>query len=744
MLTPRAIPLQRVLIIPFLLQISAAVGMVGYFSYRNGEQAVHNLTNQLMDRASEQVAQQLNSYTKLPVQLTQMNLDAIASGDLDIKNRVKSERYFWRLAKAFSNLSYIGYTLEDESSVGAGRWIKGLGILIYEDFPGPNNTSDYISDEKGARQQRLQTYDYADSLEWYRETISAKKLIWSKIAINEDKNSNLSQAGKELLSKSNISQESAYALVSGAAPFYDKKGQVLGTIGIDLTLRGISDYLRDRPVSPSGQTFIMDRDGLMVGSSGNQPIYRPIKGHYERYKAIESPDLRIKSISQGIQQNFPNLNTIQTTEKINLTIDGRSEYIQIKPWKDEYGLDWLVIINIPESDFMAQINENNNTTILLCIAALCTTTVLGFVTTRWITQSILALSRAAQSISKGNLDQQVAPTRIKELESVGQSFSHMARQLKTSFADLARSNTELEDRVADRTRELRSNNIQLTTTLEALHQTQTQMVQSEKMSALGQMVAGVAHEINNPVNFIHGNLKYVNDYTQDLLQLIEAYQKHLPIPPKELQQQIEDIDLVFLTRDFIQIIQSMQVGTSRIREIVLSLRSFSRLDEAEFKAVDLHDGINSTLLLLRHRLQPIAGKPEIKVIQNYGSLPHVECYPGQLNQVLMNLISNAIDALEGGTTKPLEQPHTIHITTELHNNNARITIADNGCGIPEEVRSRIFDPFFTTKPIGKGTGLGLSISYQIITERHHGRLFCDSILGKETQFCIEIPVQQGN
>jgi two-component system, NtrC family, sensor kinase len=262
------------------------------------------------------------------------------------------------------------------------------------------------------------------------------------------------------------------------------------------------------------------------------------------------------------------------------------------------------------------------------------------------------------------------------------------------------------------------------------------------------MVAGVAHEINNPVNFIHGNLTFVAQYTQDLLHVLASYQHHYPQPPAALQADLDAVDLDFLTKDIANIVQSMQMGSDRICEIVLSLRNFSRLDEAECKVVDIHEGIDSTLLILHHRLQATANRPAIQLIKAYGDLPQVECYVGQLNQVLMNLLSNAIDALEDSnqqrTFQEIERNlNTIWIHTEVcDRNHIKITIADNGEGISEAVRSRLFDPFFTTKPVGKGTGLGLSISYQIITEKHKGKLYCDSTPGSGTKFMIEIPVQQ--
>jgi signal transduction histidine kinase len=258
------------------------------------------------------------------------------------------------------------------------------------------------------------------------------------------------------------------------------------------------------------------------------------------------------------------------------------------------------------------------------------------------------------------------------------------------------------------------------------------------MSSLGQLVAGVAHEINNPVNFIYGNVQPATEYARDLLNLIQLYKKHYPQPNSEIIDQIEAIDLAFIQEDFIQLLDSMKEGSERIKEIVLSLRNFSRLDESEQKQVDLHQGIESTLRILQNRLKAQSERPEIAVIKQYGQLPLLNCYPGQLNQVYMNLLSNAIDALEQDRT--IINPHIL-IHTTLINNNIEIRIADNGSGIKSELLEQIFDPFFTTKPVGKGTGLGLSISYHIIVENHKGKLLCNSELGKGTEFIIKLPIR---
>ena len=312
--------------------------------------------------------------------------------------------------------------------------------------------------------------------------------------------------------------------------------------------------------------------------------------------------------------------------------------------------------------------------------------------------------------------------------------------------------------------------LKLELALQNLQQTQAQLIQTEKMSSLGQLVAGVAHEINNPVSFIYGNLTHVENYTQDLLALVQLYLQHYPLTHQEIQDLIEDIDLDFLIQDLPKTLSSMKVGAERICEIVLTLRNFSRLDEAEMKLVNIHEGIDSTLLILQHRLKEQPNGQEIKIIKEYGDLPKVGCYAGQLNQVFMNILSNAIDALDkgvgsgewgrdgtterlygsgnsscrGGVTPPLPTP-TITIRTQVFDRDwVRICIKDNGFGITESVKQQLFDPFFTTKPVGKGTGLGLSISYQILVEKHGGKLKCISEPRQGAEFWIEIPIQQSS
>ncbi|MBV6624878.1 MAG: GAF domain-containing protein [Rivularia sp. (in: Bacteria)] len=289
---------------------------------------------------------------------------------------------------------------------------------------------------------------------------------------------------------------------------------------------------------------------------------------------------------------------------------------------------------------------------------------------------------------------------------------------------------------------------QLTQTLKDLQKAQIQMIQSEKMASLGQLVAGIAHEINNPVGFIHGNLQHANEYTNELMKCLKLYQDNYPQPAAEIQEYLKETEIEFLFEDIPSLFKSMQVGTDRIREIVLSLRNFSRLDEAEVKEVNIHDGIDSTLMILQNRLKPELNNVQIKIVKDYEILPKVDCYPGPLNQVFMNLLTNAIDALEEYNKQRTPQefktnPSVINISTSAIDKDwITVSISDNGLGIPTEIQDQIFNPFFTTKPVGKGTGLGLSISYQIITEKHGGKLYFQSLPGKGAEFVVEIPVKK--
>ncbi|MFP4103063.1 ATP-binding protein [Coleofasciculus sp.] len=330
--------------------------------------------------------------------------------------------------------------------------------------------------------------------------------------------------------------------------------------------------------------------------------------------------------------------------------------------------------------------------------------VLAIYTSRAIARPIQAVTRVAEQATRdGNFDLQAPVMTEDEIGVLATSLNHLIQRVATQIRDL--------------------------------QQAQAQLIQSEKMSSLGRIVAGLAHEINNPVNFIYGNLKYTQDYTRDILELLHLYQQHYPHPSAEIQTKLDEIDLQFIREDFPKIMDSMQVGTERIRQIILSLRNFSRLDEAEMKQVDLHEGIDNTLLILNSRLTQ-----NIEVIKQYGQIPLIECYPAQLNQVFMNIINNAIDELsiESGLAKR----QILIQTQQVNADHVEITIQDTGSGIPPDIKPKIFDPFFTTKPVGKGTGMGLAISYQII-EKHKGKIKVISELNQGSEFVVSLPIKSG-
>jgi len=355
------------------------------------------------------------------------------------------------------------------------------------------------------------------------------------------------------------------------------------------------------------------------------------------------------------------------------------------------------------------------------------------------------LGNIRKAMNGGAFDFLIKPINFQDLEiTINKTLCHV-QQLKEND----RSRQEREDKLRQSEAREREKAIQLELALQNLQRTQSQLIHTEKMSSLGQLIAGIAHEINNPVNFIYGNLTYVNDYTHQLLSLITLYQQHDAHNYPEIEAFIEQIELEFIQEDLPKMLSSMKLGAERICQIVLTLRNFSRLDEAEMKPVNIHEGIDSTLVILQSQLKAKPNSSSIQVIKEYGDLPQIECYACQLNQVFMNLLSNAIYALnhydkEERSPEQIEnEPRTITIATSMLNREwVRISFKDNGPGMTSDVINRLFNPFFTTKPVGDGTGLGLSISYQIVVEKQGGDLKCFSQPDQGAEFVIEIPIKQ--
>lgn len=902
----RKLPLRFVLTVPFVILVVAATSLVGFLSYRNAQEAVNTLADQLITQASDRVDQQLDNYLALPHQINQLNVDAIQRGLLDPKDLDAAGRYFFKQAQVFKNFTYIGYALPDRTSAGAGRWFKGQDIVMTYHPGGSLRDYTYLLDNQGKRTKLIYEADY-DSVnnEGFRKTFKTGKPNWSPPE---------SEEGFE-----------GYLSMSANILFSDTKGKPQGVLWVDFLLRDISTFLEQIKISRTGKVFIVERDGMLIASSDRSATYRNLsKDKSERIKAIDSSSVEIKAVSQQLQARFVNLQTIQTPQKFDFQLNGDSiggltqrQFVTVTPWRDQYGLDWLIIVTIPESDFMGQINNNNRTTIALCIAALVVAIAIGIWTARWISRPILEMNMAAKAIADGELDQTIDINRTDELGELAQSFNRMANQLETSFNDLGKTNQDLDRRVQDRTAsiteaeaELRGlfsamtdlvivmdsqgrylkiptqnspllyapaenligntvdemlppdnakevnqwihqvldsqqslsveyslflngqetifaanispisteavivvtrdisdlrlalrartqaeesllqKNAELTNTLAQLEVAQEELIQSEKMAALGQLIAGIAHEINTPLGVIqasigniraslHQSLEELPPLMQNLSpehladfftlltwarqpkeslssreerQLKRAFRKDLTaqglanadimaetlskmgtaisLAPILSLLQAPDAPVILDTAYQLSAIQNnsqnIQLAVERASRIVYALKNYIHHGNSVAK-VNASVPEGIDIVLTLYQNQIKRG---VKVAKVYESVPSLLCYPDELIQVWSNLISNAIQAMN-------YEGH-LEINIAQQDTNIVVRITDSGIGIPDDIQEKIFQPFFTTKPMGEGSGLGLDIVRKIV-DRHHGKIEVSSQPG-QTIFSVWLPI----
>ncbi len=549
-----------------------------------------------------------------------------------------------------------------------------------------------IINEKGNVLTAIAPYSSADPIDVVRSSI-AKQEITTAIQ-------------KQTLYSQRITfdEDLQVPVMTLVLPLQNLNGQPQGILVATINLNFLVFIVAQVQIGQTGYVYILDED--------NRVIVKQLTAE-EAYKEMKLAPLNNPSLITTLNTQIAGSVTIYQGFR-NLPVFGSSAFV--------YGVNWRVIVELPTSEVYAPLRRLVVVILLVLVIAIFISTLLSIKIAQILVSPLEILTQAANEISNGSFCTRLTFKQDNEWGVLANAFNSMNDEIQFSFQKMEVKNAEISD------------------ALSKLQNTQLQLVHNEKMSSLGQLVAGIAHEINNPISFIYGNLIYTESYAENLLDAIAMYESAYPDPDRAIAEKLEEIDIDFIKKDFPKLLKSIQMGSNRVRDIVDSLRNFSRLDEANMKESNIHEGIDNTLVILQNQIKYSGDRKAIEIVKNYEDLPLIECYPAQLNQVFMNLLNNAIDALEPFRHSGGERSPQIFISTSQEElGNIVIRIADNGSGIPDEIKQRIFDPFFTTKPIGQGTGLGLSISYQIITQTHNGTLKCDSNVGEGTEFKITIP-----
>lgn len=673
------VPLSLVLIVPFVLQIFSAVGLVGYLSFKNSQKAVKSLALNLSNEIGGRVDQHLDSYLTLPHQLASTTVDTLETGILKLRDFESSGRFFWKRAQIYPNIAFIGYYLQNGEGVAAQRWPPGQGVNIVKHSLADGKDYNYATDAQGRRTKLIDATEYfAPEDQWYVDAVKAGKPIWSRIYTAEG--------------------FPGYVAASAAYPIYSPHHKLLGALSVDLLLSDISRFLRTLEISPNGKVFIMERNGLLIGNSSSQETYRIIKGQTHRLSALNSSDPTIQSIAQYLKEQFGNFQGIQQQQQLEFSKGNQKFFVQVLPWQDNYGLDWLVVVTIPEADFMATINANTRTTVVLCIVALAIATILGIYTSRWISHPISQLSRASQAIAQGDFSQTALVKRTQELSLLSQSFDLMAEQLKSSFE-------LLETRVAERTAQL----------AEAKQSAEEAKEAADAANqAKSKFLANMSHELRTPLNVILG-----------FTQLMER--------DNSLSQAQGD-NLKIMTR-------SGEYLLSLINDVLdMAKIEVGRIDLNESN-MDLHNMLDVMGEMFRVRAKEKSLSFEIQKADNVPR--YIQGDEKKLRQVLLNLLGNAIKFTQVGSV--ILQVKLFEDTDRPTQPQPRLYFAveDTGPGIDPSELETIFEPFVQTETGRKsqqGTGLGLSISRQFV-QLMQGEIRVHSVIDRGTRFEFDIPVK---